>query len=693
MHSCCALVQRETPITRVVKLLKGLSLKAELEGKKEEDLYDAFVCWAKTIIGTKTESNSAARSKIEELESYVADIEAGRIEFTSERKDLEKELKELKDDIESAKALRKDEKKEFEAADDEMSKAIDALEAAIKVLDEATKDAKKGTFLQRNGAFLTEGFAARVADAEKLERAIELGRRTLSAGDAVFLRRLLTGDVPKPDWKKLNRKATFKKKYKARSFKIQDILKDMAKTFKSNLKEAEKKEKAAKADYEKLLKAKEKQEEETEEALDKMDDETGSKAMSKEEAKSELTSLKNQVKEDEGFIKQTKKSLAEKKKEWKVRKELRTAEIAAFSKAIEILNNDDARDLRKRSFESQGYMLLQEKDAVVASLHRINSAASILKEASHSGADMRLAAIAGRVSIMSKGHFVEVISAIDKMVKTLKDEEASDLENKEECEKDRADDTRKAILLSRDMDDATDTITRLASEIEEIKSDIKDKKKSISKAEEQLKEAKRQREDENREFKTNLADDKAMASVLAKAKAVLEDFYKENELVLVQRQPEVAAELKAGKAPPPPPATWDAPYGGKTQVSMGVIAALEVIEDDVQKDITTAKEAEKKAAAEFSAFSKETKNMISELQKAVTGLKDAQGDNEDEIAVQKKKRAGKQKSLKGVMKAIEDANPGCEYLTITYPTKLKNRQIEIDGLRKAKGILQGAKFD
>jgi len=79
-------------------------------------------------------------------------------------------------------------------------------------LDEATKDAKKGTFLQRNGAFLTEGFAARVADAEKLERAIELGRRTLSAGDADFLRRLLTGDVPKPDWKKLNRKATFKKK-------------------------------------------------------------------------------------------------------------------------------------------------------------------------------------------------------------------------------------------------------------------------------------------------------------------------------------------------------------------------------------------------------------------------------------------------------------------------------------------------
>merc|ERR1719410_1189799 len=464
--------------------------------------------------------------------------------------------------MESAKALRKDEKEEYDGAKDEMTKAIDALEKAIKVLDEATKDAKKGVFLQNRQ---TEEAAITSADAAALTRAIELGQRSLSSGDAVFLRRLLTGDVPKPDWKKLNRKANFKKKYKARSFKIQDILKDMAKTFKSNLKDAGKKEKEAEADYDKLMKAKEKQQAEAEEALEKMEDETGSRQMSKEEAETELKSLQSQVKADEGFIKQTKASLADKKKEWKERKELRTAEIAAFSKAIEILNNDDARDLRKRSFESQGYMLLQEESSVVASLRKVDRAASVLREASRSGADMRLAAIAGRVSITSKGHFDEVISSMDKMVKTLKDEEASDLENKEDCEKNRADDTRKAVVLSRAMDDATDTITRLESEIAEIKSDIKDRKKSISKAEEELEGAKRQREDENTEFKANLKDDEEMASVLAKAKSVLEDFYKENDLMLVQRQPEVAEQLKAGEAPPPPPSTWDKPYGGKTQ--------------------------------------------------------------------------------------------------------------------------------
>merc|ERR1712204_109084 len=176
------------------------------------------------------------------------------------------EIKELNADIESAKSLREEENKQFLDAKEEMTQAIAAMGKAIEVLDEATKDAKEGTFLQRPQR-AGVGLAALQKDAAAFQRAIELGSRTLSTGDALFLRRLLSGDVPKPDWKKLNRKATFKKKYKARSFKIQDILKDMAKTFKGSLKDAETKEKNSQSEYDKLKKAKEKQKSEAEEAL------------------------------------------------------------------------------------------------------------------------------------------------------------------------------------------------------------------------------------------------------------------------------------------------------------------------------------------------------------------------------------------------------------------------------------------
>merc|ERR1719238_1522250 len=136
-----------SPVTRVVELLKGLSTQVEKEGKVEEGLYEDFVCWGKSIINQKTASNEAAASRIDELETYIADLDSGRIELTSERTDLEKEIAELMSDMESATALRKKEKAEFSDARDEMNEAIAALNSAINTLDSATRDHKEGVLL------------------------------------------------------------------------------------------------------------------------------------------------------------------------------------------------------------------------------------------------------------------------------------------------------------------------------------------------------------------------------------------------------------------------------------------------------------------------------------------------------------------------------------------------------------------
>merc|ERR1711957_889688 len=120
------------------------------------------------------------------------------------------------------------------------------------------------------------------------------------------------------------------------------------------------------------------------------------------------------------------------------------------NKAISILHSDDARDLMKKSYASQGYFFLRTSDKSAKG----SRAASILRAAArdHSG---RFMALAARAS--SPSHFKEVIAAIDKMVEVLK-EEAKDLEIKEECESDRARDSRKAAVLSRDIDEMSDAI-------------------------------------------------------------------------------------------------------------------------------------------------------------------------------------------------------------------------------------------
>merc|ERR1719265_61266 len=255
-----------SPVTRVVELLQGLSKKVEAEAKQEEDLYETFVCWAKTVIDSKIASNEAAQSRIDSLKQYIDDLENGRIELTSERSDLEKELETLNADIEAAEAMRKREHEDFLEAQDEMQKAIAALQKALAVLHEATDGHESGSLLTFR-ARLNEGFQARATEAASLANAVDLGKKFLTKGDALFLERLLTGDVPVADWKKLNRKAVFKMKYKARSFKIQDVLTKLLQTFQSNLADAENKEKEAQAQFDKLMAAKHAQKEKAEEAL------------------------------------------------------------------------------------------------------------------------------------------------------------------------------------------------------------------------------------------------------------------------------------------------------------------------------------------------------------------------------------------------------------------------------------------
>jgi len=683
--SLCA-VDKLSPVTRVVELLQALAKQAEAEGKKEQDLYEDFVCWGKSIINQKTASNAAAEARINEMETYIADLDAGRIELTSERADLEKDIAELMSDMETATALRKKEHADFLEAEDEMTKAIAALDGAIETLDEATKDHKEGVLLavraRLQGASKNGGMAELAERQKSLKHAVELGERFLAKADATFLRRILLGDVPKVDWKKLNRKATFKMAYKARSFKIQDVLKKMHQTFSINLDEARTKEAEAKSEYEKLMDAKGQQLDAARESLTKMEVENGAKGMSRQDAQDEVDALKTQVKDDTDFIAQTEASLAEKKESWKVRQELRAGEIAAISKAIYILHNDDARDLFKKSFASQGFFLQVEQMSNRVAASRSKKAAVAIKNAAVRSGDKRLMALAHLFEAPAesvKVNFDPILKAIDKMIATLQSEENKDLEIKETCEKDRMVDTRNAIVYSREIDEMTELVNEMAAKIKKCEERIAEIIEEHKKTEEALAKAKRMREDEHAAWMITDKDDKEAAETVMSAKDVLENFYKENDLVLVQKGKQPVTGMAAGEAPPPPPATWEGGYGGKTGEATGIVAIMEMVHEDIVKDRADAKADEDSSQAEFDAFKKDSEDKMAEL---IAEKEDTE-----------KLRLTKKGELDTVLDTIHSINPNCEYFEVNYPMRTKNRQIEIDGLQKAKAILEGGVFD
>lgn len=672
-----------TPITRVVELLRGLKDQTENDMNTEEKLYEKFVCWGKTVISSKSEANSNAKKRIQELQAYIGDIDSGRIEFSSERVDLERDMAAVLASMEEAQALRNKEHEEFLDAEDEMVKAVAALNSAISVLEDATAGHEKGALLQRNKA-LGQGTAVSTGSSELIE-AVNIGEKVLNRGDAIFLRRLLIADVPTVDWKKLNRKATFKLGYKARSFKIQGVLRELNSTISTSLADARAKEKDSESRFTILMQSKNNEKDQTQGALQKMEEEQGARSLSKEEAQAEVDALSQQVDDDTKYIAQTKTSLAEKKRQWTLRHKLQLGEIAAISKAIEILSNDDARDLFKRSLKSQGYSFWQssrrEGSAALSAADSIRRAAGAVKT-NDVVRGHALSLFASRVAAVNTSHFVDVIAAIDRMVGDLRKEENTDLEKKEHCEKTRLEDTRTAGLSARSMDERTDEISTLESEIQEISAEIAEKNETKLQTQMRLDEATENREAERKEFVASAKDDADAKATVERAKDVLQAFYSDNGMMFVQRQ-------APGEAPPD---TWESAYTGKTDESTSILAVLSMIIEDIAKDAADAQEEENDSKAEYNSFKDESDRQIDLLNQRMSTLDSAKSDKEKSKESAENERKLKKGELDVVMKKMMDAQPGCDFISINYQTRLENRRIEIDGLVKAKAILTGGDF-
>jgi hypothetical protein len=678
-------------MSRVADLLSNLMKKKESDGKLEEDLWERYVCWYKTVVSTKKAANDMAKTRISSLQGYIDDIEGGKIEFTNEREELEKETGALSDEIDKANELRDKENEDFLAAKEEMEKAIASLEKAVEVLGEATKDMKEGVLLSMN---------------QDLRMAMQVGQTFLSKTDTQILESALnleSNGKPEGFDGMLGKDKKFNEKYKARSSKIQEILADMLQTFKDNLDDAKKKESETKSSFDTLMASKGSQLKSAQDAMAAKNEESGARNLNKQEATDEMDMLKTRVENDEKFVKQAEASYKTKSEEWKERCRLRSAELASISEALSVLRSDDARDLSKRSMSSQQGLFLQESNNDKCERKRHRKAIHILRVGAKKHSDLRLSVLASMLQMKKKGRFEKVEKAIDKMIEDLHAEEDEDLEIKENCEADRMKNTKVAKKKSQEIDDKTAFISRKNAQIATLKGKIANLVKNIKDLNTQISEAKSMRDAENAEYKVAKGDDVAAKGLVEKTKTVLMKFYEDEGLALVQKRTAEVLKVEknsqapemspAGEAPPPPPPTWQEPYGGSPGEANGIQAILLMIVDDIEKDIRVATEEEDSQQAEFDDYKSTTENTIGKLEDQKADYEEQVGDKEGDIEVAKGERSDKKKILDETMAYLKTIAPGCDYMAVNFELRKQNRAEEIEGLAEAKASLQGGAFN
>merc|ERR1719353_1088828 len=117
-----------------------------------------------------------------------------------------------------------------------------------------------------------------------------------------------------------------------------------------------------------------------------------------------------------------------------------------------------------------------------------------------------------------------------------------------------------------------------------------------------------------------------------------------------------------------------------------------MIKEDIEKDIAKAKKQEKEAEEAF-------QKLKADIESAIEAKEQTKSDLEGEIASDSEARtqenttkADNDAQLKAVMEYLKEIAPGCDFIAMNFNIRLTNRQMEVDGLKKAKSILQGAEY-
>merc|ERR1719166_559172 len=145
------------------------------------------------------------------------------------------------------------------------------------------------------------------------------------------------------------------------------------------------------------------------------------------------------------------------------------------------------------------------------------------------------------------------------------------------------------------------------------------------------------------------------------------------------------------QAPPPPPATWDA-YAKKSQESTGVIAMLDLLIKDLEKDIAAAKLDEQHGQLDYETMMKESAAKRTEDSKSLGAKLEDKADAEKALSDYSDVKKDTTDELMATMKYIQSLHLECDWLLQYFDVRKEARTGEIDSLGKAKAVLSGADY-
>merc|ERR1719162_2613836 len=271
----------------------------------------------------------------------------------------------------------------------------------------------------------------------------------------------------------------------------------------------------------------------------------------------------------------------------------------AVSEALEILTDDDARDLMSKSTFVQTSMHVSSNVR--------ERAASLLKKVAQRTGSPQLSALA---LTMKNDVFGKIKESIDLMIAQLKKEMKEEVEKKDWCRDELHKSDMDMTAKYEEKEDAEATIGSLEALTSRLNEEVAAAEAAIKQTQIDIKQASENRQKANSEFQITVSDQRATQQILAKAMDKLKGFYSKK-----------ASLLQAGRQAPDlvgaaPPGEFQ-PYKKKGGAG-GIMGLMENIINESKHVEDEARAAEQEQQSGYEQFMVDSGNAIKALQAEIT---------------------------------------------------------------------------
>jgi len=687
-----------TPIQKVVSMLTDMLAKAKAEKQNEQELFKKY---EEFIQLTSEEKAYSIKKEKEQIEQLSADIDKAGADAMVAAKEIaahDTDVSTWEADKAAATKQREEAHAVFSETHKDYTESIEAVERATATLKAGNKPA---------GAAVT--FLLQLHSMNKVSvkaKKIIMSFLQDNAKDQPMVQNALLQDAAMAEDGSAFDDSMPQAKveaYESSSGGIMEMVEQLGEKFDNERMELEKREANEVAAYDMMVKDLTNQIEATTDERNQKAAHKAKREQDKADASGALSDTQDLLAADTKFVKDMETEHRQKTSDFGIRQGVRTGEIEAIEKAMEIMTSDSVSGSGAKHLPA----MIQKKSKKLALVQLRASASSanpdqreavafFLEDKARSLHGSRvLSLVAQKVAV---DPFKKIVKMIKDMIVKLQEEANEEAEHKGFCDTEmstnkatRDTKTEESGALKAQAEELTANIEKLATEISELEQGIADIDAAVKTATEE-------RFEEKEKNTATIADAKAGALATGAAMKVLQDFYKKAAMTPEGTTvPEPTAEPAIKWDPrianmvlvqvPGAPDTFEKPYTGME--NGGVMGMLEVVTSDFERLDAETTAAETASAAEYDQFmadskeDKETKDSSRRMK--VTEKIDKEG----ALARTNKDLKSVSEELAAAEAYYEKLKPTCIDAGETYEERDARRKAEIESLKEALSILNG----